>query len=158
MTKFIAVVLLALFSLTSFAAEYRIQKVKTLGPMKHKVIFQSADLKKLKKTNVLKGKLVVQWGLHVYEVVSGLYACNRNNFCKLTDYQRVMTYEKCTVKSKLKVECRKKLSGDSSGGSREEIVVQDGPDSVNDGAVRERFDNTYNDFPVRISGEFDDIF
>lgn len=152
--------MIALLSVSSFGAEYRIQKVKTLGPMKHKVIFQSADLKKIKKTNVLKGKLVAQWGVHVYEVVNGLYACDRNNLCKLTDYERVASYEKCVVKSKTKVECRKRLDGGSSSSSDSSVVViNESPDTVSDEynrGPRSNYDD-YSEFPVRVNGEYDDV-
>lgn len=156
--KTILFAMIAVFSVSSFAAEYRIQKVKTLGPMKHKVIFQSADLKKIKKTNVLKGKLVVQWGLHVYEVVNGLYACNKNLLCKLTDYERVATFEKCVVKNKTKVECRKRLDGGSASSSTE-IVINESPDTVYDEynrGPRTNYDET-SEFPVRVNGEYDDV-
>ena len=157
LTLFIAT-LISVFSLNCLATEYKIQKVKTLGPMKHKVIFQSANLKKLKNTNVLKGKLVAQWGLHVYEVVSGFYSCNRNNSCKLTDYERLATYEKCTVKSETKIECRKRIgSTGHTGNTADVVVLDDGPDSVKDDMHRDRYNDNYSEFPVRIDGEFSDI-
>lgn len=123
--------------------------------MKNKVIFQSTDLKKVKNTNVLKGKLVSQWGLHVYEVVTGFYACNRTNNCKLTDYERVATFEKCEVKAK-KVSCRKRIGGDSHAANSEEIIIHGSPDSVYDEYDHSRRDQE-SDFPVRVEGEFDDV-
>jgi hypothetical protein len=142
---------------SSFAADYSIQKVRTIGPMKHKVIFQSADLRKIKKTNVIKGKLVAQWGLHVFEVVNGFYSCNKERLCKLTDYERVATFEKCTVKNKTRVECRKRLDGGASG-STTEIIFQDDPDSVRDDFSRSRYDDRETEFPARVRDEFEDIF
>jgi hypothetical protein len=149
--------LISVASINCLATEYKIQKVKTLGPMKHKVIFQSANLKKLKGTNILKGKLVAQWGIHVYEVVSGFYSCNRNNLCKLTDYERVATFEKCIVKSEVKIECRKRIGVSSPGNSSDVVVVDDGPDSIKDDMHRDRYNDEYSEFPVRIGGEYSDI-
>lgn len=154
--KLIIALILSLLALNAFSAEYRVQKVKHLGIMKNKVIFQGQDLQKIKRTNVLKGKLVVQWGLHVFEVVNGLYACNKNNSCKLTDFERVATFKSCVVKSKTKVECRKKISGDSS--PSQEITVQDDPDRVSDEFANERYNDEYSEFPVRVKDEFDGIF
>lgn len=148
--------LVLVISLSSFGSEYRVQRVKTLGPMKNKVIFQSTQLKKVKNSNVLKGKLVLQWGLHVYEVVTGLYACNKNNICKLTDFERVTTFEKCEVKRN-QVKCRKKISGDTSTSSSTEIIIYENPDDVSDEYDRARRDEDA-DFPARVDGEFDDIF
>lgn len=157
MKKMSLTVLATLFAASSFAAEYRVQKVKVLGPMKNTVIFQSTDLKKVKKSNVLKGKLVVQWGLHVYEVVNGLYACNAQNVCKLSDFERVASFEKCEVKNKTKVVCSKRLAG-STGSRDAEVTIQDGPDYSNDDYRRERrFDDEQAEFPVRVPGEFDDV-
>jgi hypothetical protein len=146
---------------SSFAADYSLQKVRTLGPMKHKVIFQSADLRKIKKTNVIKGKLIAQWGLHVYEVVNGFYSCNKDKRCKLTDYERVATFEKCTVKSKTRVECRKRLDGGISGsssGSNSDVIFQDDPDSIRDDFGRSRYDDRETEFPARVRDEFEDVF
>lgn len=157
MKKTMFVALISLLSLNSFAAEYRVQKVKTLGVMKHEVIFQSKDLKKVRGTNVLKGKIVAQWGLHVFEVANGFYACNKNNFCKLTDFETIATFEKCTVK-KSKVECRKRLSGEAST-VRGDVLVQEDVDSARDEfSPSYRSEDDLNEFPVRVKDEFDGIF
>lgn len=159
MKKIISIILISMFAFSAFSAEYRVQKVKVLGPMKHKVIFQSSDLKKVRGTNALKGKLVAQWGLHVFEVVTGFYTCNRNSRCKLTDYERVATFEKCEVKSRKKVECRNRLGGGSYTGSNSDVIVYDDPDSVRDDYYGNRnggYDD-YSEFPVRVDGEFDDV-
>lgn len=154
--------LVSLFALNSFAADYRVQKVRVLGPMKNKVIFQSKDLKKVKRSNVLKGKLVAQWGTQVFEVVQGLYTCDSKNLCKLSDYERVATFESCVVKNRKKVECRKRLDGGSSSSwdnSANEVVVNDSPDSTDDDLHRDnRRDDSENEFPARVEGEFDDLF
>lgn len=153
-TSLIFAALLSL-SISSFAAEFKVKKVKTLGDMKHSVIFQSKDLKKVKGTNLLKGKLVAQWGLHVYEVVTGFYACSKDLSCKLTTYERIATFEKCTVVSKTKVECRKRISGDSTVITNDVVVAED-PDSVYDDVTRNLDEE--GDFPVRTVDEFDGIF
>jgi hypothetical protein len=160
MIKTLLALMITFVSINSFSAEYRIQKVKVLGPMKHKVIFQSIDLKKIKRSNVLKGKLVIQWGVHVFELVNGLYSCDKRNLCKLSDYERLATFEKCTVKGGKKVECRKRLNGGpSSEGPSSEVIINDVPDSVKDDMHRDsRNDDSESEFPVRINGEFDDIF
>ena len=150
----IAAVLLV--SLSSFAAEFKVQKVKTLGAMKHKVIFQSRDLKPVKGTNILKGKIVAQWGLHVYEVVTGLYACNKNLSCKLTDFERIATYQSCKVVESAKVECRKRIAGDSTTISNDGVVISDDPDRIYDDMTRDL--EVEGDFPVRSKDEFDGIF
>lgn len=109
----------------------RLIKVKELGPMKNKVIFQSSEVKKIKKTNIVKGQLVAQWGLHVFEVVNGFYACNDQNVCKLADFERVATYESCKAVRK-KVSCKGKISGDSIDETELSIPSHANPDEVSD--------------------------
>ncbi len=142
--------------LESFGAEYRVQKVRTIGGLKNKVIFQSTDLRKVRGKNLLKGKLVAQWGTHVFEVLNAYYACDRRNFCKLDSSTRVATFEKCEVKSPLRVECRKRLIDRGQGGSSPEIIIHDDPDSTDEWQRDPR--NDEEDFPARVDGEFDDIF
>lgn len=149
---------LSFISLNLFAAEVRVQKVKTLGPMKHKVIFQSTDLKKIRGSQLLKGKLVAQWGLHVFEVATGYYACNKNLYCKLTDYDRVDTFEKCVVKKNKKVACRGRLGGGNTQGTSNDEIRYENPDEVYDEYNRDRHHyDEVNEFPARVGGEFDDI-
>lgn len=149
------ITLMALLSLSvAGAAELRVVKVKELGPMKHKVIFQSLDVKRIKNSDVLRGKLVAQWGKQVFEVVTGYYTCNKSNVCKLTDYERVATYESCKVKNN-KVACTKKIAGDTSTDSRD-VIINGNPDGLEDGFDRDNGVDT--DFPVRIQDEFSDIF
>lgn len=149
---------LTLMSLNLFAAEVRVQKVKTLGALKHKVIFQSTDLKKIRGSNLLKGKIVTQWGVHVYEVTNGFYACNKDLYCKLTDFERLATFEKCTVTKNKKVQCRKRIGGHNYNGSSDTEISYENPDEVYDEYNRDRghYDQV-SEFPARVSGEFDDI-
>lgn len=161
MNKFFAILLalsISLLSMGAFASELRVQKVKTIGDLKHKVIFQSKDLKRVKGTNVITGKIVARWGVHVYEVATAYYECNKNLVCKFFDYETAATYEKCEVKSAVKVECRSRLAGETYSGNSGEIISYENPDEVYDeyGGRRSSYDE-YTEFPVRIPGEFDYI-
>ena len=140
---------------SAFAADLKIIKVKELGPMKNKVIFQSSDVKAVKNSNVVRGKIVAQWGLHVFEVATGFYTCNTNNVCRLSDYERVATFESCIVKNK-KVSCSKKISGDNSVSDSRDVIVHGNPDEVTDQYGQR--DSGESEFPVRIQDEFAGIF
>lgn len=153
----LALLCLALvFSLQSQAAELRVKQVKTLGPMKHKVIFQSTNLKKVRNSKYLEGKIVAQWGLYVFEVASGYYSCNNKNVCSLVDYRSVATFEKCTVTKNKRVRCSRPLSGgnDYTGTSGE--ITYENPDEVYDeyNNNRDHYDS-YDEFPARGNGSFD---
>lgn len=149
---------LAFISLNISAAEVRVQKVKTLGSMKHKVIFQSTDLKKIRGSKLLKGKIVAQWGLYVFEVATGYYSCDKRDYCKLTDYDTVGTFEKCTVKSNKKVKCSNRIGGGSYQGPSDNEITYENPDVVYDEYNRDRghYDQV-DEFPARVSGEYGDI-
>jgi len=154
-TTFLSALILTLVSFSAFSADYRIRRVETLGDLKHKVIFQSRDLKKVPQTNILTGRLVVMWGVHRYQIVDGYYTCSAKNFCKLYDYKHVAMYEKCVVKKK-KVDCTKLVTRSSyDDGSSNDIRVYEDPDRVYD-----EFDNGRDhwdyepEFPVRINDEF----
>lgn len=148
--------LMALLSLTvATAGEIKLVKVKELGPMKHKVIFQSTDVKAIKGSNMVRGKLVAQWGTQVFEVATGFYTCNKSNTCRLSDFERVAMYESCKVKGN-KVSCTKKISGDDSSNDSRDVIVSGNPDALEDGPARDNGVDT--DFPVRIQDEFSDIF
>ncbi len=140
----------------SFGAEYRVQKVRTIGGLKNRVIFQSTDLRKLRGKNLLKGKIVAQWGTHVFEVLNAYYACDRRNFCKLDSSFRVATFEKCEVKGSSRVECRKRLIDRGQGGNSPDIIIHDDPDSTSEWQRDPR--NDEDEFPARVDGEYDDIF
>lgn len=146
-------------SVSALAENFRVQKVKTLGPMKHEVIFQGKDLRKVKGTNLLKGKMVARWGVHVYEVATAFYACNSKNYCRFSGYERVATFEKCDVINKKKVQCRRRIAADSysSDDSRDEVSYEN-PDEVYDeyDHRRDHHLDYYPEFPVRVPGEYDD--
>ena len=155
MKGILSVILVSLVMIsTAFAGEkLTLTKVKTLGVMKNEVIFQSKNVKKVKGTNVVKGKLVVQWGLHVYEVVTGFYTCNTKNICRLTDYERVATFEKCVVKNQ-SVKCTKKIAGDEASSTRDSDIVIS-PDGLLESETnsRESIDELSDDFGSSINEE-----
>ena len=126
--------------------------------MVSEVIFQSKNVKKVKNTNIVKGKLVVKWGVHVYEVVAGYYKCDSNNTCRLTDYDRVATYELCTVKRNT-VKCSKKISGSNSDiASDSDIVISPDGNLENENQdSRDSIDGTGDEFGSNINAEADII-
>lgn len=142
----------------SHATEIRVQKVRTIGAMKHKVIFQSKDLKQVRGQNYLKGKIVAQWGVNVFEVVKGIYTCNRNLSCRMVDYEHIATFEKCTVKNN-KVACRRQLDGSRyTSNPNSDVVVAENPDSTEgEFGGRDSHYDRYEEFPARVGGEYDDI-
>lgn len=149
-----------LFSAGASANGLKVKRVTVLGPMKHKVIYQSQELKKTKSKSVYTGKLVAKWGEHVYEVVKGSYEC-KASVCELVDYTRLATFESCTVR-KDKVSCKDKISGDTddfSGNSNDDIVYEN-PDEVSDSLGNSRSDEF--DYGERSSGsvydEFGDLY
>ncbi len=147
--------LVALFAMSTLsAAEIKLQKVTEIGVMKHPVIFQSSDVLAVKKSNIVRGKIVSKWGTQVFEVGTGYYSCNTKNFCKLADYERVAMFESCIVK-KNKVSCSKKISGESNNDSRD-VIINGNPDEVSDSLGNGNDD--LNEFPARIDNEYSDIF
>ncbi len=149
--------LIALLAVASTqAAEVKIQKVKTIGEFGHKVVFQSTDVKLVKKSNMLSGKIVAQWGLHVYEVANAYYTCSAKNVCKLASYETVGMYESCTVKNK-KAVCTNKISGPSELSDSRDLTVSENPDAADYGNDNTDYDYG-SEFPARIVDEFSDLF
>lgn len=139
------------------AAELKIQKVKTIGDFGHKVVFQSTDVKLVKKSNIVTGKIVAQWGLHVYEVADAYYTCSAKNLCKLSSYSTVGMYESCSVKNK-KAVCFNKISGPSELSDSRDVVVTENPDYAGEYG-NNNSDYDYNsEFPARIVDEFSGVF
>ena len=156
--KFLLCLTLLAITLSTMAqTPYSIVKVKELGPMKTKVIFQSLELKKIKGTSVIKGKLVARWGTQVFEVVDGFYQCNKNNFCRLTDYNRIATFESCIVKNN-KVACKNKLVSDAAWPGALDIKIDPSPDSTDYPSRDNSSEDNSFDFPARITDEFSDVF
>lgn len=155
--NFLFMLLIALTSLSAIASDYRIRRVETLGVMNHRVIFQSRDLKKVKNSNHLVGKIVIMWGTEVFEVVDGLYTCSAKNFCTLQTYKHVATFRKCAVKAK-KVNCTQPISGRDFSGETNDIRVYEDPDRVYDeyDNGRDNWDSSP-EFPVRVNDEFEGI-
>ena len=154
--------LIGLFTLAAMtsvqASELRLQKVKTIGDLNHKVIFQSSDVKFVKKSNLVKGKIVAMWGLHVYEVANAFYVCNAKNFCKLTEVETVAMYESCSVKNK-KAVCSGKISGESNISNARDFATSENPDAVGSEFGERDSNGEYeSEFPVRITDEFSDLF
>lgn len=154
----LVVALLAMVAVSSVsAADLKLQKVKTIGALKHKVIFQSKDVKALKNSNVVYGKVVAAWGLHVYEVANAYYTCNEQLACKLSEVKNVAMYESCTVKNN-KAVCKNKISGDSSSSNSGDVVVEN-PDAVgSEYGSRDSYGEYDSEFPVRIVDEFSGLF
>lgn len=139
------------------AAELKIQRVKTLGDLGHKVVFQSTDVKLVKKSNIATGKIVAAWGLHVYEVANAYYTCSAKNVCKLSSYETVGMYESCKVQSK-KAVCFDKISGPSELADSRDLLVTENPDYTGDyGSDNSEYDYG-SEFPARIVDEFSDLF
>lgn len=153
----LVVALVAMVAMSSvFAADVKIQKVKTIGALKHKVIFQSKDVKAIKNSNVVYGKVVAAWGLYVYEVANAYYTCNEQLVCKLSEVKNVAMYESCTVKNN-KAVCKNKISGDSTASSGD--VSVENPDAVgSEFGDRDSYGEYESEFPVRIVDEFSGLF
>lgn len=154
--------LIGLFTLAAMtsvqASELRLQKVKTIGHFNHKVIFQSTDVKHVKKSKIVKGKIVAMWGLHVYEVANAYYGCNQKNFCRLLEVETVAMYESCSVKNK-KAVCTGKISGESSVSNSRDFATSENPDAVGSEFGERDLNGEYeSEFPVRITDEFSDLF
>ena len=155
--KLSALILSLVFISGVQASELRLQKVKEIGVTNTKVIFQSTNVVRVNKTNIVKGKIIAQWGTEVFEVINGLYSCNTKNVCKLVDHERVATYKLCIIK-KYNAVCTQKISGDSELSESSDIVVLDNPDAVNGDYDHSRDNNEYSEFPVRIQDEYSDLF
>lgn len=155
--KHLILLSLLVFSFSASAADVKVQRVKTLGVMKHKVIYQSRDLKAVKGTNLLKGKLVTQWGTQVFEIVMGYYKCDRLSRCSITDYDRLARFERCVVsKNNKKVACSKPVNNSSYVSDSPDVVVNSGHfdhyDEWNQGS-NSKYDD-YDDFNVSVDNEF----
>lgn len=147
------------FSIVQVSAnELKIKKISELGPMNHKVIFQSENLKPTKKKNEFTGLVVLKWGVYVFETVSATYKCSQKNICSITSYERVQTFESCVVKNN-KVKCSKPLT-DSSSSSDDSERENDStsPDLIVDEFDNDRSDSSDSDFPERSSDEYGDLF
>lgn len=158
MKTLLAVFLFASMALSAQANDYKLVKVKTLGVMKNKVIFQSQNVKKVKNTDVVKGKLIAQWGTEVFEVATGYYKCNTKNVCRLTDFDRVATFKSCVVSGD-KAKCTQKIVGDTSSSDSDRSISYGNPDEVRGDYDHDRRRDDYDsEFPVRIVDEYSDLF
>jgi hypothetical protein len=153
---FAALAAAVLLSTASFGAEYRVQRVRTIGGLRNPVIFQSTDLRKVRGTNLLAGTLVARWGTNVFEVARAFYACDRRNRCNFERYERLGMFDRCTVKGPRRIECRGRRIDRSGDAGAPEIIIHDHPDSTDEWHRDPR--NDEDEFPTRVDGEFDDIF
>ncbi len=129
-------------SAVSSEVKWKIEKVSSVGYLKNQVIFQSRDLKYVKSLDLFKGKMIAQWGVHVFEVGVAYYKCQpqktaRINICKFVNYEPKSTFEKCHVLG-TKATCQKQLkSRDSGNESNGDFRSDDLVDSIKDQMHRE---------------------
>lgn len=99
-----------------------------VGVFQHPVIYVSTEVRVQKvsrKVSKVLQRLVVQWGLHVFEVGDAVYECTTVADCEFVDFLRRATYELCEVKDH-KVSCSKKISGDNGpGGDSTDPTIHD---------------------------------
>ena len=124
------------------ASEFQLPTPERVGAFLHPVIFASSEVQveplRRSLANV-KQKLVVRWGVHVFEVGEAVYSCKSATDCEFEDFIRVATYEFCEVKNQT-VTCTGLLAG-------------------NGGAIENNSPNIHDTFdvePTRGGGEFDE--
>jgi hypothetical protein len=162
MKNMLIIVLTAVVSLPVFAnTKWKIQKLNSVGYLKNAVIFQSRDLKFVKSKNLYKGKIISQWGLHVFEVSSAFYNCDSKKlnvrYCRFIDYEPIATYEKCQITGS-KAVCQKqiKAKGGSSQESDSHYRSDDLVDSVKDDMHRDKTDE-WDEYPPRDPDNVDNV-
>lgn len=150
--------LLVLLAQSVWAANgYKIEKVKTIGLLKHKVIFQSPDVVYQKETKTMKGLVVAMWGTERFEVVDATYKCTDKKSCSYVDNKHLAMFRLCTVKEK-EVNCQGRISGNLDSYYARDVIVSEGPDAVYDEyGQRRNEDYYYPEFPVRVEDEYADI-
>lgn len=158
MRNFLLTALLLLASISAFAKDIKIQKVTTIGDLKHKVIFQSLDVKNV-GNSYIEGIVVARWGTEVFEIANVYYKCDANLYCKFNAYKTIGTYKYCEVISGAsRVVCEKKISGKNNELYARDISTSENPDEVYDEYNQGRnSDYYYPEFPVRIEDEFSGI-
>lgn len=145
-------------SFNVFSSEIKVQKVTTIGGLKHKVIFQSLDVKNI-GNSYIEGMIVARWGTEVFEVANAYYKCDQSLYCRFHSYKSVATYKLCDVNTKTnKVVCVKKISGNNDDLYARDVVVSENPDAIYDEYNNGRnSDYYYPEFPIRIEDEFSDL-
>lgn len=156
--KAVMSVLFVLLAQSVWAANgYKIEKVKTIGLLKHKVIFQSPDVVFQKDSNTMKGLIVARWGTERFEVVDATYKCATNGSCKYVDNKHLAMFRLCTVNG-LEVNCQGRISGSVDSDYARDVIVSENPDQVYDEYGQQRNeDYYYPEFPVRVEDEYADI-
>lgn len=141
------------------AGELKVEEVKTLGLMKHKVIFQERILKKVKGEKIYSGKLIARWGTQVYELVEGFYSCDLKKSCELVEYERIATFESCVVEGE-RAECHTVISRDtySSSSDYDDSTVGVSFGEVDEFPSRSRISDRDYDGEQRSYDEYDDLF
>lgn len=99
----------SVFAVNTFA-NVSITKVKTVGPMKHPVIYASSKFK-LKTNGTHKQafvKMIARWRVHVYEVGVAAFSCTSYGNCRYENWTSLALYELYTVKAK-QAACRHRI-------------------------------------------------
>ena len=125
------------------AASFALPTPEKIGVFQHPVIFASSDVQveQLRRSLAnVKQKLVVRWGVHVFEVGEAVYTCTTVADCEFEDFIRLATYERCEVKRNT-VNCTGLLSG--NGGA-----VENNSPHIHD---------TFNVEPQRGDSDFDGL-
>lgn len=158
MKMLIVLVVMAIVSVAN-AANFKVEKVKTLGDMKHKVIFQSRDISFDKETNLLSTLVVARWGTEVFELAQANFKCSKDLNCKFYSYKTVKMFKSCVVENE-SVQCEKTISGNDYSTGSYDVVVSENPDEVKGDYDHSRGNgyDYYPEFPVRDNEEFKDLF
>lgn len=109
------ILLFSLFAAVSGFANVSIPKVKTVGPMNHKVIYASSKFK-LKQNGTHKQafvKMIARWGVHVYEVGVAEFSCTSAGKCRYDNWTSLAFYQNCTVQAN-QAACRHRIKADGS--------------------------------------------
>lgn len=123
------------------ASMFALPTPEKVGVFQHPVIYASSEVavEQVRRSQAnVKQKLVVQWGLHVFEIVEALYTCTTVADCEYEDFNRIATYELCEVKRGT-VTCTGRLAGNDG------TVENDSP----------RIHDTFDVEPERGGSDFD---
>jgi hypothetical protein len=97
------------------SAEMTFPEVKSVGLLKHQVIYSSAKYKIKKTDQGTKAyvKMIARWGLEVYEVGVSEFICKTSETCQFNQWISLATYQSCKVTG-TNAKCYGKL-GESTG-------------------------------------------
>jgi hypothetical protein len=134
----------------ALAEAYDLPVPKKLTTFKHPVVYASPDVytKRVDGKTIVRQTLIIKWGLHVFEVVEGIYQCagkaTTGFKCEWVDHTRVATYSSCNVDALSdgeKPKCTGLVSGNS--GPTEDIDAGWDPES------ERNVINEWTEFPER---------